>query len=200
MLCCLIHFSKYKSVSLAALKRSEHDTCIPSTSICLCASVGLSASNSRVTRTFFRFPSRVRVIRSRLFLEMFSLIHIKYSDFGKFVLELLYQNGHSHIALAHAHRLSSSRGAARSLHMISTPWSSFVYSPLLTGGNFAWIGAGTSVFTLVAVATERYFAALHPFDKKGKFSARRIKVCSSLLYWFACTTLKANELFLLELA
>ena len=140
---------------------------------------------------------------------------------------------------------------------------------LLTGGNFAWVGAGASVFTLVtiateryfavmypfenkgklssrklkvrkynvikgewfyfnliftllqkyqyrrefcldwrwhisftlvAVATERYFAALHPFDKKGKFSARRIKVCLSLLYWFACTTLKANELFLLELA
>ena len=47
---------------------------------------------------------------------------------------------------------------------------------LLTGGNVAWIGGGTSVFTLVAVATERYFA------KKGKFSARRIKVCSSLLY------------------
>ena len=53
---------------------------------------------------------------------------------------------------------------------------------LLTGGNFAWIGAGTSVFTLVAVATERYFAALHPFDKTGKLSARRIKVCLSLLY------------------
>ena len=128
MLCFLIHFSKYKSVSLAALKRSEHDTCIPSTSMCLCASVGLSASNSRVTRTFFRFPSRVRVIGSRLFLEMFSLIHIKYSDFGKFVLELLYQNAHSHIALAH--RLSSSRGAARSLHMIRTPWSSFFRCPL----------------------------------------------------------------------
>ena len=53
---------------------------------------------------------------------------------------------------------------------------------LLTGGNVAWIGGGTSVFTLVAVATERYFAVLHPFEKKGKFSARRIKVCLSLLY------------------
>ena len=51
---------------------------------------------------------------------------------------------------------------------------------LLTGGNFAWIGGGTSVFTLVAVATERYFAVLHPSEKKGKLSARRIKVCLSL--------------------
>ena len=55
-----------------------------------------------------------------------------------------------------------------------------VLCTLLTGGNFAWIGGGTSVFTLVAVATERYFAVLHPSEKKGKFSARRIKVCLSL--------------------
>ena len=132
MLCCLIPFSKYQSISLAALKRSEPDTCIPHPFACLLVSGYLlrtpGNSNSRVTRTFFGFPSRVRVIGSRLFLEVFSLIHIKYSDFGKFVLELLYQNAHSHIALAH--RLSSSRGAARSLHMISTPWSSFFYRPL----------------------------------------------------------------------
>ena len=131
-LCCLIPFSKYQSISLAALKRSEPDTCIPHPFACLLVSGYLlrtpGNSNSRVTRTFFGFPSRVRVIGSRLFLEVFSLIHIKYSDFGKFVLELLYQNAHSHIALAH--RLSSSRGAARSLHMISTPWSSFFYRPL----------------------------------------------------------------------
>ena len=132
MLCCLIPFSKYQSISLAALNRSEPDTCIPHPFACLLVSGYLlrtpGNSNSRVTRTFFGFPSRVRVIGSRLFLEIFSLIHIKYSDFGKFELELLYQNAHSHIALAH--RLSSSRGAARSLHMISTPWSSFFYRPL----------------------------------------------------------------------
>ena len=93
MLCCLIPFSKYQSISLAALKRSEHDTWVLSTSICLFACVRLRTpgnSNSRVTRTFFGFPSRVRVIGSRLFLEIFSLIHIKYSDFGKFVLEHSY--------------------------------------------------------------------------------------------------------------
>ena len=63
---------------------------------------------------------------------------------------------------------------------------------LLTGGNVAWIGGGTSVFTLVAVATERYFAALHPFGKKGNFGARRVKVCLPLLFRFACTPFKAN--------
>ena len=155
MLCCLIPFSKYQSISLAALNRSEPDTCIPHPFACLLVSGYLlrtpGNSNSRVTRTFFVFPSRVRVIGSRLFLEVFSLIHIKYSAFGKFVLELLYQNffcffflvkkdpfsikisqtspfAHSHIALAH--RLSSSRGAARSLYMIRTPWSSFFCCPL----------------------------------------------------------------------
>ena len=38
---------------------------------------------------------------------------------------------------------------------------------LLTGGHVTWIGGGTSVFTLVAIATERYFAAPHPFEKRG---------------------------------
>ena len=94
MPCCLIPFSKYQSTSLAALKRSEPDTCIPHPFACLLVSGYLlrtpGNSNSRVTRTFFGFPSRVRVIGSRLFLEIFSLIHIKYSDFGKFVLEHSY--------------------------------------------------------------------------------------------------------------
>ena len=48
-----------------------------------------------------------------------------------------------------------------------------VLCTLLTGGNFAWIAGGTSAFTLVAIATERYFGAVHPFEEKGKLSARR---------------------------
>ena len=151
MLCCLIPFSKYQSCRISCcLEVKCAYTWISSTSIFLFACVQPSASNSRVTRTFFRFPSRVLVFGSRLFLEIFSLIHIKYSDFGKFALEPLYKNSffffctkkepflikisqtsafaHSHIALAH--RLSSSRGAARSLYMISTPWSYFFCLPL----------------------------------------------------------------------
>ena len=47
---------------------------------------------------------------------------------------------------------------------------------LLTGGNFAWVGAGASVFTLVTTATERYFAVMYPFENKGKLSSRKLKV------------------------
>ena len=47
---------------------------------------------------------------------------------------------------------------------------------LLTGGNFAWVGACASVFTLVTIATERYFAVIYPFENKGKFSSRKLKV------------------------
>ena len=47
---------------------------------------------------------------------------------------------------------------------------------LLTGGNFAWVGACASVFTLVTIATERYFAVMYPFENKGKLSSRKLKV------------------------
>ena len=47
---------------------------------------------------------------------------------------------------------------------------------LLTGGNFAWVGAGASVFTLVTIATERYFAVMYPFENKGKLGSRKLKV------------------------
>ena len=87
-LCCLIPFSKYQSISLAALKRSEPDTCIPHPFACLLVSGCLRRnpvnSNSRVTRTSSLPESTV--------LEIFSPLRIKYSAFGKFVLELLYQN------------------------------------------------------------------------------------------------------------
>lgn len=47
---------------------------------------------------------------------------------------------------------------------------------LLTGGVLAWIGAAASVFTLVVIATERYFAVLHPLESKGKLTYRKLKV------------------------
>ena len=47
---------------------------------------------------------------------------------------------------------------------------------LLTGENFAWVGAGASIFTLVTIATESYFAVMYPFENKGKLSGRKLKV------------------------
>ena len=52
-----------------------------------------------------------------------------------------------------------------------------VLCALLTGGNVAWVGAFTSVFTLIAIATERYFAVVYPYGNKGKLTMRKLKVC-----------------------
>ena len=47
---------------------------------------------------------------------------------------------------------------------------------LLTGGNFAWIGAASSIVTLVAIAVERYYAVRYPHGNKGKLTTRKLKV------------------------
>ena len=48
---------------------------------------------------------------------------------------------------------------------------------LLTGGNLAWVGASSSVVTLVAIAVERYYAVIYPHGNKGKLTIRKLKVC-----------------------
>ena len=46
---------------------------------------------------------------------------------------------------------------------------------LLTGGNLAWVGASSSVVTLVAIAVERYYAVIYPHGNKGKLTMRKLK-------------------------
>ena len=48
---------------------------------------------------------------------------------------------------------------------------------LLTDGTLAWLGATSSVVTLVAIAIERYFAVIYPHGNKGKVTKRKLKVC-----------------------
>ena len=48
---------------------------------------------------------------------------------------------------------------------------------LLTKGNFAWLGAGSSIFSLVAIAGERYYAVTYPLENKGKLTSSKLKVC-----------------------
>ena len=48
---------------------------------------------------------------------------------------------------------------------------------LLRNGTLQWLGAGSSIFTLVAIAFERYFAVLYPYGNKGKLTMRKLKVC-----------------------
>jgi len=47
---------------------------------------------------------------------------------------------------------------------------------LLTGGSLAWGGGATSVFTLVTIAIERYYAVMYPHRNKGKLTNRNLKV------------------------
>ena len=47
---------------------------------------------------------------------------------------------------------------------------------LLRNGTFQWVGASSSIFTLVTIAYERYFVVLYPYSNKGKLTMRKLKV------------------------
>ncbi|KAL9951070.1 hypothetical protein ACROYT_G043665 [Oculina patagonica] len=51
-----------------------------------------------------------------------------------------------------------------------------VLCKLLTGGIVAWIAALSSVFTLVAIVIERYYAVMYPLGNKGKLTKRKLKL------------------------
>ena len=51
---------------------------------------------------------------------------------------------------------------------------------VLTKGIFAWVGAFSSVLTLVAIAIERYLSVIHPLGSKANLTMSRLKVsCTS---------------------
>ena len=51
-----------------------------------------------------------------------------------------------------------------------------VLCKLLTGADIGWTGAAASIVTLVAIATERYFAVIHPHGNKRKLTTQKLKV------------------------
>ena len=71
-----------------------------------------------------------------------------------------------------------------------------VFCRLLTGGNFAWVGAASSVFTLANISIERYYAVMYPLGNKGKLTERKLmvsewvsdknRVYSSIWVFFSC--------------
>ena len=63
-------------------------------------------------------------------------------------------------------------------HISSHPegMSGKVLCTLLTDGNFAWVGAGSSSITLTAIAFERYYAVIYPQGNKGNLNMRKVKV------------------------
>ena len=50
------------------------------------------------------------------------------------------------------------------------------FCTLLTGGNLAWVGATSSIFTLAAIAIERYYAVIHPPRNSTELITRKLKV------------------------
>ena len=52
---------------------------------------------------------------------------------------------------------------------------------LLTNGTLAWVGASSTVLTLVAIATERYYAVVYPYRNTGKITMYKLRV-SHLFY------------------
>lgn len=57
-----------------------------------------------------------------------------------------------------------------------------VLCKIITGGTPGWIGAVASVFSLVAIAIERYWAVLHPHSQKIKLTKTKIRILA-LLSW-----------------
>ncbi|KAL9957300.1 hypothetical protein ACROYT_G038919 [Oculina patagonica] len=51
-----------------------------------------------------------------------------------------------------------------------------MFCKFLTGGTFGWVGGVSSSFTLVAIATERYYAVIYPHGNKGKLTKSKLKV------------------------
>ena len=53
---------------------------------------------------------------------------------------------------------------------------------LLTAGNLGWVGGGASVFTLVAIAIERYYAVMRPCGRKFTDGKLKVRLCLILSY------------------
>ena len=55
----------------------------------------------------------------------------------------------------------------------------------VTDGTMAWVGGAVSILCLVYIAVERYFAIIHPFRQRGRFTRRRLKIFIVLGWSFA---------------
>ena len=55
--------------------------------------------------------------------------------------------------------------------------SGTVLCKVVTGGDMAWVASCASVFTLVSIATERYYSIMYPLGNKGKLTDCKLKVC-----------------------
>lgn len=60
-----------------------------------------------------------------------------------------------------------------------------VLCKLVTGGVPDWVGAVTSVFSLVTIAIERYYAVLFPHNQRGKLTETKVATFAIVSWIFA---------------
>ncbi|CAH3137743.1 unnamed protein product, partial [Pocillopora meandrina] len=63
----------------------------------------------------------------------------------------------------------------------------------VTNGNIAWIGGVSSIITLVAVAFERYYAVVYPFNSERNVTTQKLRVIIPCAWLFS--TLFISPLF-----
>lgn len=56
----------------------------------------------------------------------------------------------------------------------------------ITGGVFIWLSAASSGILLIAIATARYFAIVHPFRTNFRLNTKRVLCIMALSWGFAC--------------
>ena len=61
------------------------------------------------------------------------------------------------------------------VHLIEHP-TGLSGTILCKSHNFTWVGGAASVFTLLAIAFERYYAVIFPYGNKGKLTFKKLKV------------------------
>lgn len=66
----------------------------------------------------------------------------------------------------------------------------------MTGGNISWIGGVSSVFALVSIACERYYAVMYPHNQ-GKISTRTLRIII-ITCWLFSVVFNAPLFFVLR--
>lgn len=66
-------------------------------------------------------------------------------------------------------------------------WIGSVLCKLVTGGGLAWVGAFCSIYTLVAIAVERYYVVIYPRGKRWTLNNHKLKVIITASWIIAVT-------------
>ncbi|XP_058964655.1 QRFP-like peptide receptor [Pocillopora verrucosa] len=67
-------------------------------------------------------------------------------------------------------------------------WISSILCTFITGGGFGWVAAACSIYTLVAIAVERYYAVFDPRGKRWKLTNRKLKVIITIAWLIGVTS------------